>query len=242
MRNKTQDRLHVASPRLNEMNLLHCLASDPDITQAELARRCGLSVAMVNNYMKDLCAAGLLVYHRKSSKNISYHLTAAGSMRVEAIGQELLQEMVEIFAMAKERIRNLVLSQLPPGPRRVVLYGLDDLAVIAFHALDSRDVRIVGVCEDDPERIGQEWCGREVSNPSQIRYMAPDAVVICNRARTEEIYRGLRYLQEGGIRLVRLDARVTHRSEGEPGLPEPPPDSSRQEDEENNDAVSGGHS
>jgi hypothetical protein len=195
---------------------------------------------MVNNYMKDLCAAGLLVYHRKSSKNISYHLTAEGSVRVEAIGQELLQEMLEFFAMAKERIRNLVLSQLPPGPLRVILYGLDDLAVIAFHALDSRNVRIVGVCDDDPERTGREWCGREVSNPSQIRYMAPDAVVICNRVRTEEIYRGLRYLQERGIRLVRLDARVTQRSEGDPSLPEPPPDSSRDEDLENNNAVSGG--
>jgi predicted transcriptional regulator len=241
MRNKTQDRLHVASPRLNQMNLLHCLASDPDITQAELARRCGLSVAMVNNYMKDLCSAGLLVYHRKSSKNISYHLTAAGSMRLEAIGQELLQEMLGFFALAKERIWNLVLSQLPPGPLRVVLYGLDDLAIIAFHALDSRNVRIVGVCDDDPGRIGLEWCGREVSNPSQIRYMAPDAVVICNRVRTEEIYRGLRYLQDRGIRLVRLDARLTQRSEGDPSLPEPPPDSSHHEDEENNRAVSGGH-
>jgi len=240
MRNKTQDKLHVASPRLNELKLLHCVASDPHITQAVLARRCGLSVAMVNNYMKDLCADGLLEYHRKSSKNVSYHLTAAGSGRVETIGQELLQEMLDFFAMAKERIRNLVLSQLPPGPLRVVLYGLDDVAVIAFHALDSLNVRIVGVCDDDPERIGREWCGREVSNPSQIRYMAPDAVVICNRERTDEIYRGLRYLQDRGIRLVRLDARAMPDAEGDPGLPDPPPDSPQDEDVEHRKVVSGG--
>ncbi len=240
MRNKTQDKLHVASPRLNEMKLLQCLAADPDITQAELAKRCGLSVAMVNNYMKDLCASGLLVYHRKSSKNISYHLTTSGSKRLEEIGQELLQEMLEFFGMAKERIRGLILSQLPPGPLRVVLYGLDDLAVIAFHALDCRDIRIVGVCDDDPGRIGHEWCGREISNPSQIRYLAPDAVVICNRMRTEEIYRSLRYLQERGIRLVRLDARPVQTSEGDSSLPNPPSESSR-EDEEDDTAASGGH-
>src|SRR5512135_1253769 len=132
MRNKTQDKLHLASPRLNEMRLLQCLAGDPDITQAKLARRCGLSVAMVNNYMKDLCASGLLVYHRKSSKNISYHLTTGGSRRLEEIGQEML----EFFGTARERIGSLILSQLPPGQIRVVLYGLDDLAVVAFHALD----------------------------------------------------------------------------------------------------------
>jgi DNA-binding MarR family transcriptional regulator len=240
MRNKTPEKLHVASPRLNELNLLHCVASDPNITQAELARRCDLSVAMVNNYMKDLCAAGLLEYHRRSSKNISYHLTAAGAAHVEAIDQELLQEMVAFFVMAKERVRNLVLSQLPPGPLRVVLYGFDDLARIAFHALDSGNVRIVAVCEDDPEKIGREWCGREVSNPSQIRYLAPDAVVICNRERADEIYRGLRYLQECGIRLVRLDSGAKQHSESDSGLPNPPSEVSREEDEDGGKAVSGG--
>lgn len=241
MRNKTPEKLHLASPRLNELNLLHCVASDPNITQAELARRCDLSVAMVNNYMKDLCAAGLLEYHRRSSKNISYHLTAAGAARVEAIDQELLQEMLDFFVMAKERVRNLVLSQLPPGPLRVVLYGFDDLATIAFHALDSGTVRIVGVCDDDPERIGREWCGREVSNPSQIRYLAPDAVVICNRERADEIYRGLRYLQERGIRLVRLDSGARQRSEGDSGLPNPPAEASGEEEEDGGKAVSGGN-
>lgn len=241
MRNKTHDKLHLASPRLNEMNLLQCLAGDPDITQAELAKRCGLSVAMVNNYMKDLCSAGLLVYHRKSSKNISYHLTTAGAIRLEEIGQELLQEMLESFGTAKERIGNLILSQLPPGPLRIVLYGLDELAVIAFHALDSRDIRIVGVCDDDPGKIGHEWCGREISNPSQIRYLAPDAVVICNRMRTEEIYRGLRYLQERGIRLVRLDARPVQTTEGDISLPNPPSESSREDEEDDTTAFGGRH-
>ncbi|MBZ5496925.1 MAG: winged helix-turn-helix domain-containing protein [Acidobacteriia bacterium] len=52
------------------------IASDPEITQMELAPRCVLSVAMVNIYMKRLCSTGLLEYRQMSSKCVSHHLTA----------------------------------------------------------------------------------------------------------------------------------------------------------------------
>ncbi|NWG12265.1 MAG: winged helix-turn-helix transcriptional regulator [Acidobacteria bacterium] len=208
MRTGTSVKLHIASPRLNELRILGCLTADPNTTQAQIARRCGLSVAMVNNYMRDLCAAGLLEYRRKSSRNVSYHVTLAGSLRMQAIEQEHLEDMVELFTEAKRLILDLVATQAAAPLQRVVLYGLGDIAVLAFHALESQNVRIVGVCDDDPEKTGREWCGREVSNPSQIRYLEPDAIIICDRARAEEMCRGLRYLQDRGIKIVRLDRRV----------------------------------
>ncbi len=207
MRTRTPERLHIASPRLNELHILACLAADPNTTQAQIARRCGLSVAMVNNYMKDLCAAGLLEYRRKSPRNVSYHVTLAGSLRMQAIEQENLEDLVALYTEAQRLILDIIASQAPGPLQRVVLYGMGDIAILAFHALESQKVRVVGICDDDPEKIGREWCGREVSNPSQIRYMAPDAVIICDRVRAEEMFRGLRYLQDLGMRLVRLDRR-----------------------------------
>lgn len=209
------EMLHIASPRLNELKLLSCIAANPHVTQAELSRRCGLSVAMVNNYMKVLSDSGLLEYHRRSSKSVSYHLTPAGTVQMGAIGQELLEEMVKLFGKAKERVLSLMLSQLGSA-RRVVLYGTGDLAVIVFHALESREIRVVGVCEDDPAKIGLDWCGREISNPAQIRYLAPDAVVLCDRERTEEVYRSLRYLQDRGIGLIRLDGATAKEADADP--------------------------
>jgi len=218
MRTRTLEKLHIASPRLNELNLLGRIGANPRITQAELARQCDLSVAMVNNYMKTLSDSGFLEYRRKSSKSVSYHVTPAGTMRMEAIGQDLLLEMIGLFGKAKERVMDLILSRLGSA-KRVVLYGTGDLAVIAFHALESRGIRVIGVCEDDPAKIGLEWCGREISNASQIRYLEPDAVVLCDRERTEEIYRGLRYLEERGICLIRLDGSAQRDA----GVDPPPP-------------------
>jgi predicted transcriptional regulator len=204
MRNKSLDALYIPAPRLNQFNILHQIASDTFITQAELARRCDLSVAMVNNYMKELCDGGLLEYHRKSCKSVSYHLTAAGKERVEIIRCDLLREMAHLFEGGKKMLWDRIMRQAPASLCRVVLFGQGNLAELVFHALESAGVQVVGVCDDDPSQIGKEWCGREISSPSQIRYMAPDAVVIAVLARFQEIYDSLKPLEDRGIRLISL--------------------------------------
>ena len=205
MRTKAPQGLYIPTPKLNQLHILRQIASDPDITQAELAQRCALSVAMVNNYMKELCDRGFLEYRRKNSKTISYHVTAAGKEAADSTQTELLHELSRLFADAKERVRQIIMSQTHRELHRVVLFGSGILAEIAFHALESAKVNIVGVCSADPAEIGQEWCGREMLSPTQIRYMAPDAVVIALLQGSDAIYRSLTYLSQNGIDLIRLD-------------------------------------
>jgi DNA-binding MarR family transcriptional regulator len=210
MQNKIFDALFIRAPRLNQFNILNQLASNPRLTQAELARRCDLSVAMVNNYMKELCSTGLVEYRRRSSKSISYHLTPSGKGQLQTIQAELLHEMVGIFAEAKERIRDRILVNAEGVLQRVLLFGNGHLAELAFHALELAKVTVIGICDDDPDRIGKEWCGRQVINPSQIRYMAPDAVVVASREKTTEICDSLTHLLDRGIRVLRLDGGASN--------------------------------
>jgi predicted transcriptional regulator len=205
MRTKAPDTFYIRAPRLNQLNILQQLASDAYLTQAELARRCGLSVAMVNNYMKELCALGLLEYHRKSSRSVSYHITSSGESFIDEIRQDLIEEMVGLFAEAKSRLRILVTTYAVEGVRRIILFGTGHFAELAFHALESTGVNVIGVCADDPLLIGREWCGRQVLSPSQIRFADPDAVVVADLRRTDEICRSLTQIVEPGIRIIRLD-------------------------------------
>jgi|GEM_PF-503665 len=205
MRTKEMDSLYIRAPRLNQLNILSQVLSDSHMTQAELGRRCHLSVAMVNNYMKELCSSGLLEYHRKNSKNVSYHLTPAGQKQVEIIERELIREIVELFAESKAKMRDLILSGSREAIRRVVLFGSGHLAELAFHALESAGIEVIGVCDGVPAHFGREWCGREMINPSQIRYMKPDAVVVASFEESDEICNRLRYLAEYGIPLIRPD-------------------------------------
>jgi DNA-binding MarR family transcriptional regulator len=209
MRAKAAQNLFIPAPKLNELRILKEIATDPDITQAELARRCSLSVAMVNNYMKELGDRGFLEFRRKNSKTISYHVTGAGKDAAEATRNELLLELTRLLEEAHEQVKEIILSQSHRELRRVVLFGSGILAELAFHALESAKVSVVGVCSDDPAEIGQEWCGRERINPSQIRYMAPDAVVIALLQRSDDVYLRLTHLCQYDIQLIRLDGKTS---------------------------------
>ena len=160
---------------------------------------------MVNNYMKELCGAGLLEYRRKSLKSVSYHLTSAGAEQVTALEQELVCELTELFGQTKERVRKLIATHASGTVHRVVLYGTGSLAELAYLALESSGVEIVAVCDSDPAIIGHDWCGREVVHFRQIRFIAPDSVIIAVHGRMDEVYNSLRHLQDRGIHLIRLD-------------------------------------
>jgi predicted transcriptional regulator len=205
MQIKELQSLYLQSPKLNQLNILREVANNAHITQAELASHCSLSVAMVNNYMKELCAGNMLEYHRKSTKSVTYHLTPFGARHLENLQLELINEMVDMFVAAKEQIRERIVSQAHTDLQRVVLYGSGHLAQLAFHALELAGVSILGVCDDNPETIGSDFCGREVLSPTQIRFISPDAVIIADSLRAQEICQSLSCLSDRGITLIRLD-------------------------------------
>jgi predicted transcriptional regulator len=205
MQTKDIQNLYVQSPKLNQLNILREVSAESHVTQAELANLCSLSVAMVNNYMKELCSCGLLEYRRKSSKSVAYFLTPSGQRHLEALQMELIHEMASIFETAKEQIRAHIVSRVQTSLQRVVLIGSGNLAQLAFHALEKAGASIVGVFDENPEMVGHDFCGREVLNPSQIRFLAPDAVIVADSVSAEEICRNLESLADCGINIIRLD-------------------------------------
>lgn len=197
--------LYLQSPQLNQLNILREIAANARITQAELARRCSLSVAMVNNYMKELCGSGYLEYHRKTIKSVTYHLTAKGTQHLETLQGKLIKEMVGMFIAAKEQIMERIATRSRSSLQRVVLCGSGHLAQLAFHALELAGTNIIGVCDDNPEVQGRDFCGRKVLNPSQIRFIDPDAVVVADAVRAEEICKSLEFIIDHSIEVIRLD-------------------------------------
>jgi predicted transcriptional regulator len=205
MQTKDLQGLYIQSPKLNRLNLLTEVAADASITQAELANRCSLSVAMVNNYMKAFCNNGFIEYKRKSVKTVSYYLTSSGTLQMEMLQTELIDEMVGMYINAKEQILTRIVNQSDSALQQVFVYGSGHLAQLAFHAMEMSDIHVLGVCDDDPKMMGKNLCGREVVHPSQIRFAGPGAVIIADTVKTEEILGKLNFLLKHGIKLIRLD-------------------------------------
>jgi predicted transcriptional regulator len=200
----TNANLYLPSPKLNHLNILREIGAHAKITQAELATGCALSVAMVNNYMKELCRSGMIEYHRRSIKSVTYHLTSSGKDYFEKLQSEMIQAMLAMFVKAKKQLQACIMNQAPSVFERAVLYGSGHLAQLVFHSFDDTGVKILGFCDDNIEAIGTQICGRQIMNASQIRFLAPDAVIIVDLERTEEICRNLQFLANQGMKLIRL--------------------------------------
>ncbi len=221
MQKKDLPSLYLQSPKHNQLNILREVAVDAHITQAELAARCALSVAMVNNYMKELCRTGLMEYHRRTIKSVTYHLTPAGSAQLEVLQRELTRDMAEMFVASKEHVLARIMSQAPEGLRRVILFGSGHLAQLVFHALEMAHMNILGVCDDDLDLIGSDFCGREVMSSSQVRFLSPDAVIVARAPQTEEVSRGLESLVDRGIKIIHVDCPALPTSAGSPEVHDP---------------------
>lgn len=200
--------LYLQSPRLNQLNILREIALNARITQAELAGRCSLSVAMVNNYMKDLCSHNLLRYHRKSIKNVSYHLTPSGERRLDLLQKERIGEMAQLFAEAKASILDRIRGCPGEVPRRVVLYGSGDLAQLAFLAMESSGFDVLCICDDGTSVRERQFCGRSIDQPARLHSIFPDAVIVTDEPGTKESAEILDSLEEKGVRLIRLDTSL----------------------------------
>jgi predicted transcriptional regulator len=219
--------LYIQSPRLNQLNILREITVNAHITQAELAGRCALSVAMVNNYMKDLCRQKFLRYHRKSIKNVSYHLTSAGTRHLEQLQKERIGEMAQLFGEAKSHILDQIMDAPGGPPRRLALYGSGNLAQLVFLAMQSSGLAVLCVCDDATNGEEMHFCGCSIEHPLRLRRVAPDAVIVTDEPKTQESAEILESLQRTGTRLIRLDNELTPRPEllaaaerGAPAQPE----------------------
>lgn len=201
---RVPDTFYVAAPKLNEFNILSLVSGNSRITQAELARRCALSVAMVNNYMKSLCSRGLLEYHRKTTKSVTYHLTTQGRDWIATTEKEMISDAVELFEQIKNRIREAIERAAPKGVRRVVIYGTGTLAEIVYHSLEQLNPESVSFCDDGAVGTGRELCGCPVLPFSQIADAGPDTVVLTGGVHAGDANGTWSLLASQGIFVVRM--------------------------------------
>lgn len=88
--------LRLRSVKLNQFRILREIGRSA-VTQELLGKRVGLSVAMINNYIKALQAQKFIACKRKNSKLMSYHLTIVGEGFLKQAGQGIVRECKKLI-------------------------------------------------------------------------------------------------------------------------------------------------
>ncbi|MBN1916581.1 MAG: hypothetical protein JW889_01625 [Verrucomicrobia bacterium] len=163
---------------LRELVLLFGIHQESNTTQSRLARMAGIVPAMVNNYIKEFVGAGYVAVRGRTNRDMSYHLTEAGGVRLTELFRKYLNETVGLYIHAKDEIRRQLQGILDEGFRRVVFYGAAETGEIAVAVGHELGFDVVGIVDSDPRKHGKAVNGLCVGAPETISALTPEVVVI----------------------------------------------------------------
>lgn len=168
--------------------LLENLNTDPELSQAELARKSDLSGAMVNKYLKDLGDAKSLSIEPINGKSYLYRLTTQGEQLRQRYLAEYSTELVQLYTALKAVVRGKITQLQKQGHSRFVLFGASETCEIVLAAMSGlQQGRVVAVVDNDVKKHGQHFHGYIISPPAILEQVEFDSVLITTFARQQEI-------------------------------------------------------
>ncbi len=183
------------TPSLHELRMLTHLSRHPVTAQAQLARMIGLTPAMVNAYLRRFTEAGLLQRIPVNGRGLEYRLTPEGERRRSYHTISCLAELYRLFEELVADLRARLMAGCGADATRVVFYGAGETGQMAYLALrDLPHVAVVGVVDDDPDKIGHDFHEHRIETPDAIRRLRPDRVLVTSWSHSDPIVRKLQDL------------------------------------------------
>lgn len=136
---------------MKNLLLLSELEKGLPTTQAILSEFAGVSVAMVNSYIKKLCDNGFLTMHGNNKRKV-YQITAEGIEYKRYLLVSFMAELIELSTQMSVQIKQMLLPLVKDGARRVYFYGAGETGqVCAKVAAEIPQLDIIGFIDDNPE-------------------------------------------------------------------------------------------
>ncbi len=186
--------------------ILDALRHESSLSQRDLARRLGLSGAVVNQYLRELQERGLIRFEARNGKSYRYVPTSEG----EAVHAEMLlgfsSEAIRLYSALKRQVADR-LEELPRANiDRIALFGASETCEVALSVLAAMPaVKVLALVDNDPDKQGTIFHGYVVSPPHVLEMVDCQAVLITSFGRRDEIRQQLEPLcLARGVEMVSL--------------------------------------
>lgn len=196
----------LPTKQFRHMSVLLSIHADANTSQHILSEKTGLSVSMVNGYIKKLAAEGIIDTVDRNCRDKEYYLTQRGKEKLNNMLFSYSAEIVRLYGQARgELVAQFRKAFSAEEEIRVALFGAADTADLVIRALSELEqVRIVAVVDNDSKKWWTTIGNHEIWPPDNLKNVRPDTVIITSFGRQEEIYRTVCNLEECGIRVLRL--------------------------------------
>ena len=184
---------------IRTLKILEEIENSDAPSQRDMARTLDVSLGLVNSFIKRLARMGYFKVSTIPANRVKYILTPKGAAEKTRLTYEYIKYSFEFYKNSRHKLKSLFKKLESSGVKRVVFFGISDLAEIAYIALQETDIELVAVV--DQEKNGQHFIKYEVIAPSDLCGMSFDKIVITGIDSAEE-YRGV--IRETGVSEERI--------------------------------------
>ncbi|WP_245587880.1 winged helix-turn-helix transcriptional regulator [Desulfovibrio inopinatus] len=198
-------RYYAPSKDARVLGILDALSQDSEISQRDIARRLGISGALVNQHLHELASRHLLQFEALNGKSYRYSLTPDGERLRKEMEAIYATEAVHIYTALKSRIRKRLEYLVKKSLFRVVFFGASETCEVALSASANLPLKVIALVDSDPHKQGTLFHGYVLSPPQILETVACDAVLITSFGRQQEISEQLAPLcRATGVEMVSL--------------------------------------
>jgi DNA-binding MarR family transcriptional regulator len=137
-----------------EIKILNLISENQKLSQRHISNNIGISLGMVNIFLKKLVKKGLIKISKTSNtKSLKYILTAKGFKERFDFNMYYLKRNLEYFSNAKKmlilKLRELEKKEIS----KIYIYGIDEWSEIIYLAVQNFDFKIIAFINNNIDEI-----------------------------------------------------------------------------------------
>lgn len=136
------------------LQLLTSVEQNHLVTQRTLASELGIALGLANSYLKRCIRKGLIKISSVPPRRYAYYLTPEGFLEKSRLTSQYLQVSFGFFRTARQQCETALEECERRGWKRIVLFGISELAEVALLCARERSINIAGVVDTNGGSLG----------------------------------------------------------------------------------------
>ncbi len=168
---------------IRTLKLLEEIDKDYTQSQRDLSNKLDISLGLVNSFVKRLANKGYCKITTLPKNRVKYILTPKGAMEKTRLTYQYLQYSFELYRGARRNLQKHFNGLVAQGVKRVVFYGVSEIAEIAYISLQETSIKMVAIV--DEKRMGKIFLGNVVKDPRVLGSLSFDRILITSIKRED---------------------------------------------------------
>lgn len=179
---------------LRTLHLLEEIESNQYPSQRYLAEKLNVSLGLANSFIKRLANKGYCKITTIPKNRIKYILTPKGAAEKTRLTYEYIHYSYKFYKRARQNLKELFKNLVGEGVQRIVFYGADELAEIAYVSLQETALELTAVVDD--KKVGKKFFKFKITGLNRIKSLSFDKIIITDTESNKQI---VEKLMDGGI-------------------------------------------